>query len=202
MRLVGSQHVATAGLQRSGALVGSIVSDRGVLQAVGAEVVGEVQLGGGTGLDAHGGAVEFLGTGHPELLVNQEALAVVIVGAGEVQAQTGVARTGPGGVARQHIDFAGLQRGEALLGSQRAVFDLGRIAKQGSSHCAAYIDVEAEIIALFIGVGEARQTIADTALNETFLLYCVQGRASVNEAADPQNGCGSQNSQGGFHHLH
>ena len=39
----------------------------------------------------------------------------------EIEAETGVARKGPGGVARENIDFSRLQGGEALLRGERRV---------------------------------------------------------------------------------
>lgn len=69
LRLVRGQHVATARLQRLGAFVRGVEGDRGVLQAIGAEVVRYVQLGGGTGLDADSRAIEFLGAGYTQLFV-------------------------------------------------------------------------------------------------------------------------------------
>src|SRR5690606_23214259 len=146
LRLVGGQHVATTGFDRLGALVGGIVGDGGVLHAIGTEVVGEVQFGGGTGLDADGGAVQFLGAGNPQLLVHQEALTVVVGHAGEVQAQCRIARAGPGGVARQDVDFAGLQRGEALLGGQRAVLALAGVTEDRGCNSAADVDVQTQVV--------------------------------------------------------
>ncbi|MNQ56251.1 hypothetical protein D3C85_703680 [compost metagenome] len=200
--LVGGQHVATTGLQRLGALVGGVVGDGGVLEVVGAEVVGQVQLGGGAGLDADGGAIEFLGAGNAEFLVHQEALTVVVGHAGEVQAHGGVAGAGPGAVARQDIHFAGLQRGETFLGRQRAVLDLAGIAEHSGGDSTADIDVDALVVALAIGIGEAREAVTDAALHVAFLLHRVQGGARLCETADTENGCRGQHGQGGFHHLH
>ena len=86
-----------------------------VADAVRLEEVGEVQLGGGAGLDADRGAVELGGRGDAELLRHHEALAVVVVHPGEGELQVGVAGEGPGGVAREHVDLARGQRGEARL---------------------------------------------------------------------------------------
>ncbi len=50
-----------------------------------------------------------------QLLVHQEALAIVVGHGGKHQAHAAIAGAGPGSVARQDVDLAGLQRGEALL---------------------------------------------------------------------------------------
>jgi hypothetical protein len=49
----------------------------------------------------------------------------------QVEAQLGIPGQGPGRVAHQHVDLAGLQDGKALLGGGRAILDLFRIAKDG-----------------------------------------------------------------------
>src|SRR5690606_18197425 len=147
-------------------------------------------------------AVQFLGAGYAELLVHQEALAVVVGHAGEVEAHGRVTRAGPGGVARQHVDIAGLQRGEALLGGQRAVLDLGGIAEHGSSHRTAHVHVDAHVVAFGIGVGETGQAVTDTALHEAFLLHRIQGRTCMSETAHAEHRSRGQYCQGGFHHLH
>ncbi len=62
---------------------------------MGPEVVRHVQLVGGAGLDAHRRVLQFAGAGHAELAIDQEALAVEIGDAGEVDAQRGIPRAGP-----------------------------------------------------------------------------------------------------------
>ena len=117
-RLVGGEHVATPGFQALGALIGGVEGDWCVLHAVGAKKVRNVEFGGGASLDADGRAIELLGAGHAQLVVDQKADAVVIGHAGKHQAHAGIARAGPGGVARDQVDFSRLQRGETLLGGQ------------------------------------------------------------------------------------
>src|SRR5471030_3200706 len=164
LRLVGGQHVATTGLQRLGAFIGGVESDRGVLQVVGAEVVGHVQLGGGTGLNTDGCAIQFLGTFHAQLAVGQEANAVVIGNeAREFQAHARVTGASHGGVTRKDVDFAGLQRGEALLGVQLAEFNLGSVAENGSCHSAADVSVDPEDLAGGVRNREASSLVWYTA---------------------------------------
>ncbi|MNN39058.1 hypothetical protein D3C81_1530820 [compost metagenome] len=203
MGLVGGQHVATTGFQRLGAFIGGVESDRGVFQTVAAEVVGNVQLGGGTGLDADGRAIQFFSAFHAQLVVYQEADAVVVSDeAREFQAHARVTGAGHGGVARQNVDFAGLQRGEALLGVQLAELDLGRVAEDSRRYCTAVVSIDTDDLAGGIRNREAWQTIADATLHETFLHHCIQGCARLGKPADTEYcGC-SHDSQGGFQHLH
>ena len=56
------------------------------------EVVGEVELGGGAGLDADRRAVQLGGRGHAEVGADHEGLTVVVVDALEVEAEVGIAR--------------------------------------------------------------------------------------------------------------
>src|SRR4051812_38329274 len=154
-RRVGGVDVATAGIEGGADLLDLLDDHRLEAHLVGAEVVGEVELGGGAGLHADGGAVQLLGALHAELLGYHEALAVVVVDAGEVEAERGVALQGVGGVARQDVDLARLQRGKALLRRCRHVLDLLRIAEQRRRDGAADIDVEAGPLALVVLLGEA-----------------------------------------------
>src|SRR3546814_10353605 len=71
-----------------------------------------------------------------------ESLAVVIDDAGEIEAEAGIATKRPGRVARQDIDLARLQRGEAVLGAQRREPQLRRVAEHRRRHGAAEIDID------------------------------------------------------------
>ena len=153
-RGVGGVDVAAAGEEGGADLVDLLDHHRLEGHLVGAEVVGEVELGGGAGLHADRGAVQLLGALHAELLRHHEALAVVVVDAGEVEAERGVARQRPGRVARQDVDLARLQRGEALLRGERHVLDLLGVAEDRRGDGAADVDVEAGPLAL--AVGDAR----------------------------------------------
>ena len=175
-RHVGGVDVAAAGEVGVGHLLELLDHHRLERHVVGAEVVGQVELGGGAGLHADGGAVELLGAFHVQLLRHHEALAVVVVHAGEIEAEAGVARQRPGGVARQDVDLARLQRGEALLRGERREAHLRRVAEHGGRDGAADVDVEPLPLALRIGLREAGQAGVDAALHEALGLHCVQGR--------------------------
>jgi hypothetical protein len=129
--------------------------DRREAHVVGAEIVGQVQLGRGARLHADRGAVQLLGRIHAQALLHHEALAVVEVRAHEVEAELHVALEGPGRVAGHHVHLARLDGGEALLRRQRNVADLGRIVEHGDRDGPAGVDVEAAPDALAVGLGEA-----------------------------------------------
>src|SRR5688572_25487657 len=98
------------------------------VELVGAREIREVLLGRGPRLHAHGGALELLGALHLGLHRDHEALAVVVRGGEEGEAERCVAGQGPGGVARQDVHLAGLQRREALLGGERHPLHLVAVA--------------------------------------------------------------------------
>ena len=162
-RRVGGQRVAAAG-EEGGVHLGDVLDDdRLVLHVVGTEVVGEVELGRGAGLHADAGAGQLLGARHVELLRHHEALAVVVGGGREVEAELGVAGQRPGGVARQQVDLARLQGREALLGVERHELHLVAVAEQGGSNGAADVDVEADPLAGRVGDREAAEAGVDAA---------------------------------------
>jgi hypothetical protein len=76
---------------------------------------------------------------------------------GEIEPESRVARHRPGRVARQHIDFAGLQGGKPVLGRQRHKFYFRRIVEDCCRNSTAVVDIESGPIALRIGHPEAGQ---------------------------------------------
>src|SRR6185503_5302054 len=131
---------------------------------------------GGPGLHAHRGAVELPRALHVELSVDHEALSVVVVHADEIEAEARVAREGPGGVAREYIDLARLDRGEALLRGERRVAHLARVAEHRRSHRAAEVDVDAAPYARRVGKRESREAGIDAALHEALAAHVVERR--------------------------
>ena len=162
-RGVGRVDVAAAGEEGGADLVDLLDDHRLEGHLVGAEVVGEVELGGGARRHADRGAVQLLGALHAELLGHHEALAVVVGDGREIEPQRGVARERDRRVVGQQVDFARLQRGEALLRGQPDILDLLGIAEDGGRDGAADIDVEAGPFALAVGQHEARRAGADAA---------------------------------------
>ena len=140
------------------------------------------------GCDADRGAVQLLGALHAELLAHHEALAVIVIDGGEIEAERGVARQRDGRVARQDIDLARLQRGEALLGGRRHVFDLLRVAEEGGRHGPADVDVETDPLALAVGLGEARDAGVDAADQLSARLDRVEILAGLCRSGDAQQG--------------
>ncbi len=171
---VGGERVAAAGVVGLDRLVGARERHGLELHLVGAEIVREIELGGGALLHADGGVVELERRIHLQRLAHQEALAVVIVDRREVQAERGVARGGPGGVARQHVDVAGLQRGEAVLRGQRDELHLGRIVEDRGRERAAEIDIEAGPVALRVGQAETAERAVGAAIDHAARLDGVE----------------------------
>ena len=167
---------------------------------MGVEVVGQRLFGGRAGLDADRGAVKLLGGLDAEFLRNDEALAVIVGHGHEYGTLAGVARHRPSGVAGEHVDFAGLQGGEALRRAERNVLDLVGVAENGGGHGAADVDVEAAPLALAVGAGKARSGRVDAAEHVAALLDVVK-----RDASDGRHGngtCGKQCGNGQKLHLH
>ena len=148
-------------------------------------IVGEVELGGGAGLHADGGAVELLGAGHAGFLRHHEALAVIVIHRREIEAEIGLAQQGPGGVAGQDIDLARLQQGEALLRRRRHELGLARVAQHGGGDGAADIDVEPGEMALLIRHREAGEAGVHRAGDIALALHPVERRPGRGLAPAP-----------------
>ena len=84
---VRGEHVTASRFKSLGHLVVGIEGDRFELHPVGAEVVGQVEFGGGTGLDTDRGAVELFGAFDSQGLGNHEALSVIVHHSGKVDPQ-------------------------------------------------------------------------------------------------------------------
>ena len=100
--------VAAAGEEGGADLLDLLDDHRLEVHLLGAEVVGEVELGRRARGHAHGGAVQLLGALHAELLVHHEALAVVVGDGGEVETERGVARQRRRRVVAEEVDLARL----------------------------------------------------------------------------------------------
>ncbi len=164
-RRVGRIGIAAAAVIGAERLLVLLEGQNLVGHVLASEIVGEVQLGRRARLRADRRAVELRGAGDARGLLHHKALPVVVDHAREIEAERGVARHGPGGVARKHVHLAGLQRGETVLGVERAIFDLGLVAEDGGGDRLAEIDIDAGPDALVVGVGEAGQAGAHAALH-------------------------------------
>ena len=171
LRDVGGEHVAAAAVIGLDGLVRGGEGDDLVFHVVGAEIVGEIELGRGAGLRADRGAVELERRIDLERLAHHEALAVVIIDRREVEPERGVARRGPGRIAGEHVDLARLQRGEAIRRGERNELDLGRIIEDRRRDGAAELDVEAGPVAFVVRIGEAGQALADSAIERAAILH-------------------------------
>src|SRR5947208_7326113 len=163
-RVVGGERVAAPREVGARHFLQLLDHHRLELHVVGAEVVGEVELGRRPGLQADGGAVQLPRALDVRLFGHHEALAVVVVDADEVEPEAGVPRQGPGGVARKEVHLARLQRGEALLRGERRIAHLGRIAEYGRGDRAAQVDVDAAPHAPGVGLREPGNARAYAAL--------------------------------------
>jgi hypothetical protein len=149
-----------------------------------AEIVREVELGRRARLHADRGASQVLGALDVALGRHDEALAVVEIDAGDVEAERGVAQQGLRGVAGDDIDLARLQRHEALLRRGRRVLGLFSIAEHRHGDRPAEIDVEPRPLALAVGEGEAGQAGVHGALHEALGLHRVEGLAGQRRHRD------------------
>ncbi len=101
--------------------VGAVEHQRLPVDAVGAAVIAERDFVGGALGDADGRALEVLHLLDAEVLLHDKALAVVEIDRALAQAERDAAQIGLRRVAVEHVDLAGLQRGEAVLRGQRHV---------------------------------------------------------------------------------
>ena len=126
--------------------------------------------------DADRGAAELGQRLHVALLGDHEALAVVEIDAGVLDAKPGIALERDGRVAHQHVDLARLQGEEALLRGERHELGLGRIAQHGGGDRSAHIDVETLPLALAVGQREAAQADIDATDHLAALFHHLQSR--------------------------
>ena len=144
--LVIRHGIAAALLEGRDNIVGVIEQAGGVFQILGCHSIGNVQFGGCTSAHADRGAVEVFQLGKAALLRNHDALPIIQVGRGEVQAQVSIPGEGPGGRANQDIDLFVLQQGEARLTSGINEFNRFWIIEDRDGNCPAHIDIEAGVV--------------------------------------------------------
>ncbi len=145
-RTVGGDDVAGTGEELVGDLVEVL---EGVQRDVDAEAGGQLRdvgLGGRAGVGADDRAIDLgdLGLGTEAVArTAHQLLTVVVGGRTEVHAHLGVTALGPGAVAHEHVDIAGLDGGEALGGGQRDELDGIGIAEHGGGDGTAVVGVDA-----------------------------------------------------------
>src|SRR5262249_12127517 len=101
---------------------------------------------------------------------------VVEIDADEVETEAGVARVGPGGVAREQVHLARLEIGEALLSRRRHVAHLGRVAEHRRRDGAAQVHVDAPPHAFRVGLREPGEAGVRAAGEEPLAPHGVEGR--------------------------
>ncbi|MNT54646.1 hypothetical protein D3C72_1918220 [compost metagenome] len=149
------------------------------------EVVDQVLFVDRSGLYADLRAIQFRGAFDAQLARHQEALAVIEDDAGGHDPQARVAAGRDGRVAVQDVDLAGLQRGKALLRTERYEARLLGVAQYGGGQRAAQVRVQAGPAALLVGDRQARRTLADAAHQFAAFLDGVH-RAGLCGAGDRQ----------------
>jgi hypothetical protein len=100
------------------------------------------------------------------------------------------------------VDFARLQRREALDGGQRREADGFRVIENRSGHCAAEVDVEAGQFTSIVGVGETSQTRGNAALDVALGFYGLQRLRRSCMRAQGQGGCASHGRQNDLCHRY
>ena len=108
-RGVSGVHVAAAGEVVDLAFFVGFDRNRLVAHSIGAEVVSEVQLGGGTRQYADSRPVQLFGAFNPKFFRDQKTLAIIVVDLAKIEPQGSVPSQGLGAVTGQNVYFTGLQ---------------------------------------------------------------------------------------------
>ena len=107
---------------------------------------------------------------------HDEAAAVVPVDGGELEAELHVALERHGRDAGEHVDLAGLQRGEALRRRQRREADAPGVTQHRGGDGPAHVHVQAAPLAERVGRREAGDAGGDAALDEALAAHAVERR--------------------------
>ena len=148
---------------------------------------------GGALRDADGGAVEALEILHAGIGPHDKSLAVVEIDRPLPQPERRAAQIGLGRVAIEHVDFARLQGGKAVLRRQRDVSHFCGIAEHAGGQSAAIVDVEPLVIALRVRRREAGKTGADAAHQRAALLDRIQRCGLRRQARRGEQACSDDN---------
>jgi len=92
-----------------------------------------------------------------------------------------------------------LHRGETFFGRQWGIFYFAVITENGSGDAPADVNIDTGKFAVSIGIREARQTVADTALNKTFLFHGIQRCARMGLTRNSKQH--TRSGQAGYHRL-
>src|SRR6185312_3790220 len=127
------------------------------------EIIGQIQLRRGAGLDADRAPVELERRLKVAALGDEKGLTVVIGHAREDDAVIALAPQRPGRIAREDVDLLVLKRAEPLLGREGRVLHLRRVVEDRRRERAAEVDVEARPLALVVLDREALEALVDAA---------------------------------------
>ena len=165
---IGVASAAEVGFDQN---VDVLVGHRREGHAVRAEEVCQVQLGGGPGQHADRGPVQLQRRCDAAVGGHEEALTVVHVHGGEIEAQLRVAHGGPGRRPGQHVAFGVRQRGEPHGRGHGLVFHHVRVAEDRGRYGAAHVHVHARPRAVIGQRIETRGRQTDLAVQHAAFLH-------------------------------
>src|ERR1700722_2542459 len=167
-------YVAAAGLIGFLQFVDSRRYDQVHGHMVGLEKILDVELGRCAGLYADFAAIELEGAVDALRLWHEETLAVIIVHAGEDEAEFDLASHGPSRIARQDVDLLRFQRVETFVGRKRRETYFRRVAERRGRQSATKIDIEPRPSAAGVGAGKSGHALADAADQRVALAHILQ----------------------------
>ena len=156
LRFIAGGNITAAFLIGAVDCGGCLKSDRLVGQPGIRERCRQVLLGGRPGGHADGRAIHVLQGCDTAICADEESLAVVEGGHGEV-APFRVALGGPGHVAGNEVNLACLQNRSAVGRGNRHELDGFGVAQNGGGNSPAQVNIEADVAAVRIQVSETKQ---------------------------------------------
>src|SRR6185437_14149836 len=120
------------------------------------------------------------------VLLHDKTLAVIEIDRPLTQPKRGAAQEGLGRVAVEHVDLARLQRGKAVLRSQRDIAYLARVAEHAGGKRAAIVGIETLEIALRVRRRETGKAGRDAAHQRAALLDCIERGSRHARGADSE----------------
>src|SRR5262249_16232445 len=156
-------------------------------------------VGSCTLLNTNRSILELEGGIYVQGLSDHKALTVIIIYGDEIETESCIARHRPGRIARQDIDFAGLQSGKPILGRQRYKFYFRRIVEYCRRYGTAVIDIESGPIALRVGHTKASQHAIRAANELTAVLNRFERLRACRLRAKRQYECNGKSLSQTFH---
>ncbi len=156
----------------------------GHVEAEARELGGDVALGGGAAGHAHDQAREIFEALEARIGRHHHPLTVVEVGLQERGPLCTVSGGGPGGVPHEHVDLAGLERREAVVGLEVDELHRFGVTQDRSRDHPAEVGVEAHVLAV-LEHGEAGQLVAGATADHARLLDRSQCLARLGATVAP-----------------